>query len=142
MACCCLQGKAALPFPAPGYYAVVNEDEFAFNKSVKILDKPGVTTIPADPPIFFQCAPGRCKGGPKFECEHGYRGSLCAECSKGQFYWNGQCSTDCKDIEPQGVVTVFGILGVILVWLILNKSAGGMCAAPTGSACSAPVWSL
>jgi len=90
------------------------------------LDKPGVEKIAADPPIFFQCGPGRCKGGPKFECEHGYRGALCAECSKGQFYWNGQCGTDCKDIEPQGVVTVFGILGVILVWIILNKSAGGI----------------
>ena len=126
----CLQGRDALPHPLEGFYAVVNEGEFSPSKSVKLFDKPGISTIPTDPPIFVKCADGRCKGGPKFECEHGYRGTACAECSQGQFYWNGKCDTDCKDIEPQGVVTVFGILGVMLVWLILNKSAGGMCAAP------------
>ena len=129
----CFQGKSALPYPDKGYYAVVNEDELATNKSIKLFDALGISAIPSDPPIFVQCGQDRCKGGPKFECEHGYRGTACAECTKGQFYWNGKCDTDCKDIEPQGVVTVFGILGVMLVWIILNKSAGGMCATPSGS---------
>ena len=38
----------------------------------------------------------------------------------------GLCDVKCADIEPQGVVTVFGIIGVIIVWVILNKSAGGL----------------
>jgi hypothetical protein len=124
------QGKAALPYPDKNYYAVVNEDEFAASKSIKLSDARGISTIPSDPPIFVQCGQGRCKGGPRFECEHGYRGTACAECSSGQFYWNGKCDTDCKDIEPQGAVTVFGIIGVIIVWIVLNKSAGGKCGPP------------
>ena len=78
-----------------------------------------------DAPIFYACQAGRCKGGEKFECSPGYTGNLCSECAKGQFYWSGGCGTSCADIEPQGVVTAFGIIAVVIVWLVLNKSAGG-----------------
>jgi hypothetical protein len=53
-------------------------------------------------------------------------GWLCDSCSKGQFFVRGYCDLKCTDIEPQGVVTVFGIIGVIILWVILNKSAGGL----------------
>ncbi len=56
----------------------------------------------------------------------GLEGSLCDSCSKGQFFVRGYCDVKCADIEPQGVVTVFGIIGVIILWVILNKSAGGL----------------
>ena len=52
----------------------------------------------------------------------------CFDCKPGQFYWQGTCKTKCDDIHVNGspaVVTVFGILAVMLVWIILNKSAGG-----------------
>ena len=89
----------------------------------------GVETLRDDLPVFLPCRSGRCKGGSDFSCVPGYKGKLCSECEQGQFYWQGRCDTKCADLGSEGAVTVFGIIGVILVWIILNKSAGGLYAA-------------
>ncbi len=47
-------------------------------------------------------------------------------CEEEFFYWKGTCDTSCEDISPRGLTTTLGIIAVILVWLILNKSAGGL----------------
>jgi len=42
---------------------------------------------------------------------------------------NGACGLHCDEIEPagaHGVATVFGIMAVMFVWVVLNKSAGGL----------------
>ncbi len=54
---------------------------------------------------------------------------MCNECEIGQFQFKATCDLSCDDVEPagaRGVVTIFGILAVMTVWVILNKSAGGL----------------
>jgi hypothetical protein len=54
---------------------------------------------------------------------------MCNECEVGTFQFKGACDISCKDVEPDsafGVVTIFGILAVMTVWVVLNKSAGGL----------------
>ena len=139
------QGKSSLPTPSVGYYAssrkVVAAPVMGPNMTSKsgaaaatptaiasllVLDAPGLDELPVEPPYFLPCLAGRCQGGPGFECNKGYTGILCSECEREQFYWNANCDTSCEDISPRGVTTVIGIIAVIIVWLILNKSAGGM----------------
>ena len=121
------QGKSSLPFPSEGYWASTRSVDG--RRSLFVSDPEGADAINAEPPFFFSCNEGQCKGGTSFECADGYTGALCSECQPGQFYWNSKCDTKCSEIEPQGVVTVFGMLAVILTWIIINNSAGGMYAA-------------
>jgi hypothetical protein len=157
------EGKDALPFPKKDYWAITKNAVLvaantsaggASNESRQLLvfDATGLTGIPITPGYFQQCStnPARCKGGSNFECNPGYEGIMCSDCKVGQFYFRGACDISCSDIEPQGAVTVFGILAVIAVrstvaalawqtvhitsvfgqvWIILNKSAGGACVA-------------
>ena len=134
--CNCIQGKAALPVPKKDYWALTTYanttsagDNNTSRAELLVFDETGLTEIPSTPAFFAQCStnPARCKGG--FECNPGYEGIMCSECAIGQFYFRGACDVNCSDIEPQGVVTVFGILAVVAVWVILNKSAGGAYAA-------------
>ena len=124
-----LQGKAALPFPKPDFWAATNAQT---NGTLMIHDSPGVDAILEDPPYFLPCSSGRCKGN--FQCQPGYTGVQCSVCEPGQFFFQGKCDISCADIEPKAVVTVFGIGAVVCVWLILNfvpsKSAHLCCAAP------------
>ena len=96
------------------------------------IDKRVTDTLSDSPPLFAKCQVdvdgSRCAGGKNFECREGYTGVLCSECKIEQFYARGTCTTSCADIEPRGVTTVLGIIGVVLVWIIINKSAGGECA--------------
>ena len=121
------QGKSSLPFPSEGYWASTRNVDG--RQSLFVSDPEGADAINAEPPIFFPCSEGQCKGGRNFECVDGYTGALCSECQPGQFYWNSKCDTKCSEIEPQGVVTVFGMLAVVFTWIIINNSAGGMYAA-------------
>jgi hypothetical protein len=94
----------------------------------QVYDPPGVDAIPDSPPIFFLCASDRCKGGASYSCLDGYEGVQCGDCKQGQFYYRGQCEIKCDDINVNGsptTVTVFGIIAVVIVWIVLNKSAGG-----------------
>jgi hypothetical protein len=84
------------------------------------LDPPGVEYLPDDPPFFFACGAGRCKGGKKFECAEGYTGVQCSECEIGRFQFRGGCETKCADLGNPTAVTIFGILAVIIVWVIMN----------------------
>ena len=124
-----LQGKAALPYPKPDYWAAANAHT---NGTLMIHDSPGVDAILEDPPYFLPCSSGRCLGN--FQCQPGYTGVQCSVCEPGQFFFQGKCDISCADIEPKAVVTVFGIGAVVCVWLILNfvpsKSAHLCCAAP------------
>jgi hypothetical protein len=89
-------------------------------------DPAGLDILAADPPIFFPCIAGRCSGGETFSCKPGYEGVMCASCEKDRFYFQGSCKIACSDIEPQGAVTVFAIIAVMLVWTLINFSAGGL----------------
>ena len=95
-----------------------------------IFDALGLDKLPESPPMFVRCLAGKCRGGAEFQCVKGYTGTLCSECEREQFYWNGNCDTSCEDIHPGGLTTTLGIIAVIIVWLILNKSAGGMYVPP------------
>ena len=110
-----LQGKAALPYPKPDFWAAANAHT---NGTLMIHDSPGVDTILEDPPYFLPCSSGRCLGN--FQCQPGYTGVQCSVCEPGQFFFQGKCDIPCADIEPSAVVTVFGIGAVVCVWLILN----------------------
>ena len=130
------QGKAALPTPLQDYWAA-SELVAGSNRSQDVETATSRSRAlrvyeagDAAAPIFYPCLAARCKGGERFECMPGYTGTLCSECAQGQFYWRGRCDTSCADIEPQGVVTAFGIIAVVVVWIILNKSAGGTYAQP------------
>jgi len=133
-----LQGKAALPFPKPDFWAATNAHT---NGTLVIHDSPGVDTILEDPPYFLPCSSGRCLGN--FQCQPGYTGVQCSVCEPGQFFFRGTCDISCADIEPKAVVTVFGIGAVVCVWLILNfvpsKFARLRCAAPRMFWCSTPI---
>ncbi len=130
------QGKAQLPYPKKDYWAEANvlqsaawtsaESRESNGNYLRVFDASGVDEIPTEPPYFQPCFAGQCIGGANFSCAVGYTGTQCSECKVGQFYWQGQCGTSCADIQPKGVVTLFGILAVVLVWVIINKSAGGM----------------
>ena len=142
------QGRSRLPYPKKDYWA---ESKFG---ALKIYDPPGrVLVLPTAlqctcrgfkfltvccsagsdtiivNDVFVACAAGRCQGGINFSCSDGYKGNQCSECNEGQFYWQGTCDTKCSDLGSEGAVTVFGIIAVMVVWIVLNKSAGGMCAA-------------
>lgn len=146
------QGKDELPFPARDFWAFANLSQpAAWTKAesrdknsnyLSVFDPSGIDEMPLDPPIFHACFAGQCLGGVNFSCAPGYTGTQCFECKVGQFYWQGQCGTSCDDIAPKGVVTFFGIMAVVSVWVIINKSAGGMYAGaflsvprPLGSGC-------
>lgn len=133
-----LQGKAALPYPKPDFWAAANAHT---NGTLMIHDSPGVDTILEDPPYFLPCSSGRCLGN--FQCQPGYTGVQCSVCEPGQFFFQGKCDISCADIEPKALVTVFGIGAVVCVWLILNfvpsKSAHLCCAAPRMSGVVHPV---
>ena len=97
--------------------------------ALQVFDPVGANAISEEPLYFWACATGRCEGGREFQCKPGYTGEQCSVCVKGQFFWQGKCDTACSDVEPDssyGVSTVFGIIAVVLVWTILNKSAGGL----------------
>ncbi len=94
--------------------------QFSAKKYLRILEEPGIDHMIMTPPIFFPCNSGQCRGGPNFECAEGYTGRLCSECKRGQFFFRGNCDLSCASIEPAGIVTLFGILAVVCVWLILN----------------------
>jgi hypothetical protein len=130
-----VKGMSNLPVPKENFYALSRKVVVPNNTSVAtassigallVFDTPRLDALPAEPPIFVACLAGKCQGGPEFKCNKGYTGILCSECEPEQFYWNGRCDTSCEDISPRGVTTVLGIIAVIIVWLILNKSAGGM----------------
>jgi hypothetical protein len=111
---------------------------------MQVLDPVGAYTdsdLPEDPPYFQACftdvdrcqgelEPGGTKplldpslsgtGVPNFGCKRGYTGLMCSECDYDFFYFQAKCEYACSDIEPRNVVTVFGILGVIVVWIVLN----------------------
>jgi hypothetical protein len=120
------EGAQALPYPAKNYWAAsVNQ-----TLSISSLDPPGAETLAEGAPYFFSCPAGSCKGGREFECYPGHTGVQCSECKRGQFQLNGACGLLCDEIEPAGahglVATVFGIMAVMFVWVVLNKSAGGL----------------
>ena len=123
-----VQGKAELPYPKRDFWAAANLSQPASwvtdadsNKNyLSIFDPPGVNTMADFPPIFVPCKADQCDGGTEFACAPGYTGTLCSECKPGQFFFRGLCHISCEDIEPHGVVTVFGIAAVVGVWLILN----------------------
>ena len=121
------QGGTQLPYPQKDFWAAADFIRSSTNGSsevttlLKVTDPPGLDSIPESPAVFFACAAGRCLGGETFECVPGYTGIACSTCKKGQFFWNSNCQTRCDQIEPQGVVTVFGIIAVVLVWILLNK---------------------
>jgi hypothetical protein len=97
--------------------------------TVSAKDRPGANEIDTDPPYFFACPAGQCTGQKDFGCVKGYTGVMCNECRVGQFQFKAACDLSCDDIEPagaHGVVTIFGILAVMVVWVVLNKSAGGL----------------
>jgi hypothetical protein len=130
-----VKGMSNLPIPKENFYAPSRKVVAPNNTSVAtagsiaallVFDTPRLDTLPAEPPFFVACLAGKCQGGPEFKCNKGYTGTLCSECEREQFYWNGKCDTSCEDISPRGATTVLGIIAVIIVWLILNKSAGGM----------------
>ncbi len=130
-----VKGMSNLPIPKENFYApsrkvvAPNNTSVATASSVTsllVFDAPRLDTLPAEPPVFVACLAGKCRGGPEFKCNKGYTGTLCSECEREQFFWNGKCDISCEDISPRGVTTVLGIIAVIIVWLILNKSAGGM----------------
>jgi hypothetical protein len=114
-----------LPYAQEGYWAITTMTSNEM-KTIQTFEPSGASTMNSDPPYFAICGNDQCKGGKLFECFPGYEGVMCDSCSKGQFFVRGMCDVRCSDIEPQGVVTVFGIIGVMLVWIILNKSAGGL----------------
>jgi hypothetical protein len=126
----CDEGKDNLASPSVEYWAQSKTAHFD-NKTVKvlaILDLPGAESIPDDPPIFLNCGKDvdgqpRCLGG--FVCADGYEGTLCSRCELDRFYWKATCTTKCSDVENIAAVTVFGIIGVVLLWIVLNKSASG-----------------
>ena len=93
-----------------------------------IVDPPDLDSLPLDPPYFSPCSTTRtrCMSGPEFQCAPGYTDVQCSACKPGQFYFEGFCDVPCSAIEPRGAVTFFGILAVVVVWVILNKSAGSM----------------
>jgi hypothetical protein len=113
-----LQGKAALPYPKPNFWAATNAHT---NGTLMIYDSPGVDTILEDPPYFLPCSSGRCKGN--FQCEPGYTGVQCSVCEPGQFFFRGACDMSCADIEPKAVVTIFGIVAVVTVWYLINTQS-------------------
>ena len=39
----------------------------------------------------------------------------------------GTCDTKCADYQEIGAITVFGIIAVLIVWIVINKSASGEC---------------
>ena len=125
---CDLQGKAELPFPKGDFWAEANLSQRAAwtkhtdsnQNHLRIFDAPGIDVMPDSPLIFFSCKAGQCDGGTNFSCAEGYTGTMCSECKPGQFFFQGKCSISCDSIEPKGVVTVFGILAVVCVWLIVN----------------------
>ncbi len=140
-----MKGLSNLPIPKENYYApfskkVVTPIIMGENMTnprnataastaiatLLIFDQPGLDELSESPPIFVACLAGKCRGGTEFECMKGYTGTLCSECEREKFYWNGKCDTSCEDNNPRGLTTTLGIIGVIIVWLILNKSAGGM----------------
>ena len=96
----------------------------AGRSQLRLADLPGNDYVLEEPLIFVACAPDRCLGN--FACVDGYTGVQCFECEPGQFYWQGTCNTPCHDIhvnDSPALITVFGILAVVLVWVVLNKSA-------------------
>jgi len=119
------EGKDALPYPKTGFWAIA-ETLSKQTKTIKVFDSKGASTMSTEPPYFAACGQDQCEGGKEFKCFPGYEGVMCDSCSKGQFYVRGFCDVRCSDIEPQGAVTIFGIIGVVIVWLVLNKSAGGL----------------
>jgi hypothetical protein len=68
---------------------------------------------------FLECNSDTCLGN--FKCKEGYTGVLCYSCSPDRFYWGGSCDTACAQIEPQKVTTVLSILGVLSLWIVINK---------------------
>ena len=148
-----MQGKSSLPFPQKGFWgpsirrdaAAINKpasrrsDEKAaeavvkaFARSLEVYEPKGAytdnaTDMPADPPYFLRCEVDRCAGG-DFACEFGYEGMRCSECSKGQFLWRSTCSTKCSDLGNTTAATIFGILAVVIVWILMNVNK--KCAAP------------
>ncbi len=135
-----MQGKVFLPFPKEGFWgpsirraaAAINKpasrrsDEKdaeaiakAFARSLEVYEPDNATDMPADPPYFLHCEVDRCAGG-DFACEFGYEGMRCSECSKGQFLWRSTCSTKCSDLGNTTAATIFGILAVVIVWILMN----------------------
>ena len=147
-----MQGKSYLPFPKKDYWgpsiqpdaAAINkpvsrrsdEEERreavvkAYTRSLEVYEPYNATDMPDDPPYFLPCDVGRCGGG-DFACELGYEGMRCSECSKGQFLWRSTCSTKCSDLGNTTAATIFGILAVVIVWILMNvnkKCASMRCA--------------
>ena len=119
------EGEAKLPFPKENYWAASSNGRLTIYAS----DPAGIDNLDADPPIFLSCPAGQCKGGKDYACVPGYTGVQCNECVVGTFQFKAACDISCEDIEPAsafGVVTIFGILAVMIVWIVLNKSAGGL----------------
>jgi len=50
---------------------------------------------------------------------------MCSVCEKNRFFWKGTCDTKCADYQEIGAITVFGIIAVLIVWIVINKSASG-----------------
>ena len=126
---CFWQGKAKLPFPKEGYWGQasvttrptsISGTNASITTSLVTFEPSGVLEISEDPPYFLPCAIGSCKGKDAFECEAGYTGVQCSECTPGQFLWRSTCSTKCSDLENPTAVTVFGIAAVIAVWILMN----------------------
>ena len=106
-------------------------------------DLVGADNLDSSPPYFLFCPPGQCLGGQNFRCVDGYTGVMCNECKVGQLQFKAACDLRCDSIEPDGahgVVTAFGIIAVMIVWVVLNKSAGGLYAHPNAS--TAGRWGL
>jgi hypothetical protein len=112
------QGGAELPYPLPGYWGAT--DLQSKIPALAVLDPPGLDLLPDDPPFFFACGAGMCKGGKKFECAEGYTGVQCSECEIGYFQFRGACETKCADLGDPTAVTIFGIFAVMIVWVLMN----------------------
>ena len=148
-----MQGKSYLPVPKKGFWgpsirrdaAAVNKPASrrsddkdpeailkAFTRGLEVYEPKGAytdetTDMPDDPKYFLECDVGRCAGG-DFACEFGYEGMRCSECTKGQFLWRSTCSTKCSDLGNTTAATIFGILAVVIVWILMNVNK--KCAAP------------
>lgn len=126
------QGKGGLPYPSTDWWAATTYGAGGLQPRPKLFtnDPEGVDDLSPNPPFFFPCNAGRCSGGETFSCKPGYEGVMCSSCEKDRFYFQGNCDIPCSDIEPRGAVTVFAIIAVILVWTLVNLSAGGLYASP------------
>ena len=116
-------GRMDLPFPKKNYWAASNHSGVKLRLAV--YDAPGRDVPSLNLPIFFNCAPKRCAGGPEFACEEGYTGIMCNECKHGQFNWRGTCGTKCDDLFEYRIVTIVSIALVVGCWIGMNKLTAG-----------------